>query len=83
VQGSVLCPVRCSVRRRAYFPLSGSSRSNRRRISDVRGIGSLPLLPFEVDDVDEDPPLSIPELRASLPQSPDSLLFCPRGANLF
>ena len=83
VQGSVLCPVRCSARRRACFPLSGSRRSSRRKMSGVRGMGSLPLLPFALDAADVDPPLSILELRASLPRSPDSLPCCLRGANLF
>ncbi len=55
VLGRVLCHVRCSVRSRACFPLSGSRRSMSCKISGVRGIGSLPLLPLELEAV-EDPP---------------------------
>jgi hypothetical protein len=62
-QGSVLWPVRYSVRSRACFPLSGSRRSRRSSISGVRGIDSLPLLTLELEATDAEPPLSIPELR--------------------
>jgi hypothetical protein len=34
------------------------------KISGVRGIGSLPLLPLELEAAEEDPPLSIPKLIA-------------------
>ena len=47
----------------------------------MREMGSLPLLPFELDVADVGPP--IPELRASLLRSPDSLPYCRRGVNLF
>ena len=82
VQGSVVCPVRCSVRSRACFPLPSMRRSRRSKISGVRGIRSLPLLPLELDAADADPPLSILELRASLPRSHDSIPCCQRGASL-
>jgi len=71
------------VRSRACFPLSGSRRSKRSRISGVWGIGFLPLPRFELEAADVDPPLSIPELSASLLLSPVSLPCCRRGANLF
>jgi hypothetical protein len=48
----------------------------------VRGIGSRPLLPLELDASDVDPPLRILELRASLPRSLESLPCCLRGANM-
>ena len=69
VQRSVLCLVRCSVRSRACFPLSGSRRSIRSSISGVRGIGPLPLLSLELEAPDAVPPLSMPELSASLTTS--------------
>ncbi len=83
VQGRVLCPVRCSVRSRACFPLSGSRRSSSSRISGVRGIGSLPLLPLELEAADVDPLLRIQELRFKLPCSLEFAPCCLRGANLF
>jgi hypothetical protein len=67
VHGSVLCLVRCSARSRACFPLSGSRRFRRSKICGVRGIGSLPLLPLELEVPDAVSPLSMLELSASLP----------------
>ncbi len=83
VLGRVLCLVRCFVRIRACFPLSGSRRSSSSKISGVRGIGSLPLFPLELEATDADPPLSIPELRSSLAMSHEFAPCCLRGANLF
>jgi len=51
-------------------------------ISGVRGIGSLLLLPLELE-ADVDPPLRIPEVRTTLPWSPEFAPCCRRGANLF
>jgi hypothetical protein len=62
--------------------LSCSSRSRRCTISGVRGIGSLLLLPLELEAV-EDSPLRIPELRLRLPCSLEFAPCCLRGANLF
>ena len=83
VQGRVLCHVRCSVRSRACFPLSGSRRSRSSRISGVREIGSLPLLLLELKAANVDTRLRIPELRFKLPRSPEFASCCLRGANLF
>ncbi len=49
----------------------------------MRGIGSLPLLPFELDVADVEPSLNIHEMKSSLTRSPDSLPCCRRGANKF
>jgi len=49
VAGSWHCPVRFCVSTLACFPLSGSRRSRRWRISGVRGMRSLPLLPRDPD----------------------------------
>jgi len=68
---------------RACFPLSGSRRSSGSKIFGVRGMGSLSLLPFELDAAEEVPPLIIPELRPRLPRSPDPFPCCLSGANLF
>ena len=71
------------MRSRACFPFSRSMRSRSCRISGVRGIGSLPLLPLELE-ADEDPPLRIiPELMFRLPYSPEFAPYCRRVANLF
>jgi hypothetical protein len=40
--------------------------SRRCNISGVSGMGSLPLLPLALEEVDADPPLRVPELRGSL-----------------
>ncbi len=45
-------------------------------------MGSVLLLPLELDVVGVDPPMSMPELRASLPFPPDTLPVSPWGANL-
>jgi len=71
VQGRLLCPVRCSVKSLACFPLSGSSLSRRCSISGVNGIGSLPMLLRALECVHEAPD-SEPNDRRSL-----SLLFDP------
>ena len=75
VDGSWRCPVKCSVSRRACLPLSGSRRSSRCRISGVRGIGSLPLLPLE-PDVAEFAPDTDPKLSLSLSLSAAPLPCC-------
>ncbi len=47
------------------------------------GIGSLPMLPLELEVVDGVPPLSIPELKDSL-FLPHELMACSlSGANVF
>ncbi len=74
--------MRCSVKSHACFPLFGSRRFRSCGISGVRETGSLPLLPLELE-ADEDPPLSMPELRFRLPYSPEFPPCCLRGANLF
>ena len=51
--------------------------------SGVRGIGFLPLFLLEFEAAEEDPPLSIPEVKSSLTMSTDSLPYCLRGAYLF
>ena len=83
IQGRVLCPLMCSVRSRACFRLSGSRRFRSSRISGVRGIGSLPPFPLELEADDVDPLLRIPEVRSSLTRSPEFAPYCLRGAKLF
>ena len=63
------------------LPLPGSSLSSNCSISCVRGMGSIPLLPLELDVADVDPPLSMPKLKASLPFLLDTLPPSPRGEN--
>ena len=46
-------------------------------------MGSLPLLPLELEAAEEAPPRSMPEVRSSLTMSAVSLPRCLRGANLF
>ena len=70
-----------SVNSLVRLPLSGSSLSNNCSISGVKGMGSLPSLPLELDVADVDPPLSLQELRTSLPFPPDTLPVSPRGSN--
>ncbi len=65
----------------ACLPLSGSNLSINCRISRVRGMGSLPLLPRELDVANDAPPLSMPELRDPLSFPPDTLPFSSRGEN--
>ena len=52
------------------------------RISGVRGMDSLPLMPLELHVADDVPPLSMSELRASLSLPPETLPFSLRGENL-
>jgi hypothetical protein len=63
VEGSVICPVKCSVRSLACFPLSGSNLSKRCRISGVSGIGSLPLMSRALEEAEDDPSLRMHQLR--------------------
>ena len=82
----VCCPVGNRFRCRLmplYFLLCFSRRSNRSRISGVRGMDSLPLLPLELEAAEDDPPRSMPEVRSSLTLSPIALPSCLRGANMF
>ena len=63
VDGSRRCFVRCSVSNLAYFSLSGSSLSNKCRISGVRGMGSRPRLPLKLEASELAPDLDILLLR--------------------
>ena len=67
----------------ACFPLSDSNLSRRCKISGVSGIGSLPLLPLALEDVEADPSLRMHALRGSLFLSLDMLTWSPSGVNLF
>jgi hypothetical protein len=82
VKGSVLRPVRFSVNSLACLPLLGSNLSTNYSITGVRGMEFLTLLPLELDVAYVDPPLSMPELRASLPYPPDTLPSSPRRENI-
>jgi hypothetical protein len=82
VDGRLLCPVRCSVRSLACFPLSGSSLSRSCSISGVSGIGSLPLLMRALECVPE-APNSEPKDNRSLSLSFEPLPCSAIGPNLF
>jgi len=66
----------------ACLPLSGSSLSSNCRISGVREMCSLSLLPLELDVDDDEPILSMHELMTSLSFPPETLPFSPNGENL-
>ena len=66
----------------AWFSLSGSSLSRRCKISGVSGIGSLPLLPLALEEVEVDPSLRMHELMGSLFLPLDMLTWSPSGVNL-
>ncbi len=44
-------------------------------------MGSLPLVPLDLDVDDVDPPVSMPDIRASLSFPPDTFPVSPIGAN--
>ena len=67
----------------ACFPLSVSSLSKRCRISGVSGIGSLPLMPIALEEVEADPSLRMTYLRGSLCLPLDMLTWSPSGVNMF
>ncbi len=50
------------------------------KISGVSGMGSLPLLPLALEEVDVDPSLRMPELRGSLYLPLDTLPWSPSGS---
>jgi len=49
----------------------------------VRGMGSLPLLPLSLEEVDDYSSLRMPELRAPLFRPPDIPPCSPYGVHLF
>jgi hypothetical protein len=60
VDGRTLCPARCSVSSCACFPLSGSScLSSNASISGVSEIGSLSVLPLELEASEIEPSLTL------------------------